>query len=87
MANERPVITVREWARQQIPPVPERTALQWAATGHLPAYQSPTEKRGTWLVLADQPHPGPQPEGAAAYRRKRVLSQSTKQTEEKNGTQ
>lgn len=67
---ERPVITVREWAKRQTPPVPERTALQWAMKGHLPAYQSPPEKRGTWLVKADQPHPGALPEGGAAYHRR-----------------
>lgn len=72
MSIDRPIVTVREWATLQTPPVSERTALQWAAKGHLPAYQSPDDKRGTWLVRADQAHPGPQLEGAAAaaYRRK-----------------
>lgn len=55
---DRPIITVREWAAAQRPPVPDRTAKLWAETGHLPAYQSPARPGGTWLCRADQPHPG-----------------------------
>ena len=66
--DDRPIITVREWATLQTPPVPEQTALYWAKVGHLHAYQSPPEKRGTWLVRADHPHPGQQPRGAASSR-------------------
>lgn len=64
---ERPIITVREWAQQH--GVPERTALYWASTGHLPAYQSPPGQRGTWLTRTDQPRPPAPPQGAAAHRK------------------
>lgn len=58
MSGDRPIITVREWARNHH--VTEHTALFWAARTpqHLRAYQSPPGPRGTWLTRADQPHPG-----------------------------
>lgn len=64
MPDDRPIITLREWAQLQRPPVPERTARAWAASGHVPAYQSLT----VWLIPANTPHPGPMPTGAAAHR-------------------